>query len=377
MKNNQFRLAKAAFQVELGGIPQDNITEMVDIKNKIAYCFLKLNQYDSAEKIYEEVVDVLKGKSEYKQLYEVQSHYLLRHYLKLNLDKALTIGRQIYDNSQIEFTDYYKILFKINMATSYLLDGDIEYSKSILNEIRTQELPDSINAVVMNNFAVACWWDKYPNYLDYDPDFIEDDFECNEFTEKIKNSKDMFFKISYPAFKTALYYFELAENNGNMDKVSDFLKIEKPSDVDFFYYKDKKIFKNQYSGIVMLNIAEMLLSTNKESFKEGYFYLISAINILESNNIHGMFERALAILGLAHCGSNNFKKSELLFKKSIAINKLNDSWNKTPLIYSLKNYGLLLNKMDNSGSKYIELAHELEDKQEFWHKKLIHLIIPK
>lgn len=90
--------------------------------------------------------------------------------------------------------------------------------------------------MIENNLAVACWWDRYPNYQGLLYESSDDDSE-EEFSEKAFRSKESDFSYSAKLFKKsikildrAFAYYSLNHSNQNLPFI-----IAPLEDMDFTY----------------------------------------------------------------------------------------------------------------------------------------------
>ena len=85
------------------------------------------------------------------------------YYLQHDPDKALLFGNE-YIKENISTTFRERMQFYIGV--SELLKDDILESKDYFVQTlqKGEETDITRLAMIENNLAVACWWDRYPNY---------------------------------------------------------------------------------------------------------------------------------------------------------------------------------------------------------------------
>lgn len=101
--------------------------------------------------------------------------------MKNDPDKAIAFGlKQLKEN----FPEIYYERIKVYIGLAEMLNDDILEAKDFLvASLQNAKEYDLLNiAMNQNNLAVACWWDKHPNYSGYLFESSEDDSE-EEFSE--------------------------------------------------------------------------------------------------------------------------------------------------------------------------------------------------
>jgi hypothetical protein len=117
-----------------------------------------------------------------------------------------------------------------------LLEDDLQESKKTFRKVLLDNPTAHIKAYTLCNLATACWWEKYPNYHNYDPlEFDED--EENEDDEEIYNRelnymRDKDFEQVIPLYKNSLFFMENLRGKLTTEKGTDMLKFLKVKNIN-------------------------------------------------------------------------------------------------------------------------------------------------
>lgn len=325
LRQARFYLSESLASEEQKERNKQDIFDRINKIKKLSYCELNLKNHATAEQYIEQILFEIKNNSILdqktqsgllKSCYEIYFLFLMSH----NLSKGIKIGSELHQQWNSP-----KLISLVNFYMGFggILKDDFLTAKDFLYKVTDDNTKNANDynlilksAMAFNNLGIACWWDRHPNYSsvanEFEEEGDEDDSDELEYTEKMYRTKESDFSYASDMLQSSIYKFESylegyrektlglahedltkgdiqGQNTQRLLKLIDFLNHEFESDASFELYDQiilkEGLLKNPMSAIPLFNLAEMLISTNKnfQSRKLGIIYLHFAHNILKNN----------------------------------------------------------------------------------------------
>jgi hypothetical protein len=136
--------------------------------------------------------------------------------------------------------------------------------KKTFRQILLQDPTAHVKGYTLSNLATACWWEKYPNYHNYNPLDYDDDEDIEVGDLEAETLRDKDYEQVIPLYKNALFFLENMRQKLDTKKGEDmlkFLKIKNLSESNFDQYVGCNFrFRNSLS----LKTSSSILKTQRQ-----------------------------------------------------------------------------------------------------------------